>query len=442
MMDWLRNVAYCLRKVAFALALVSGSVWILPAQVAKGQVNKSPAVGQRAKTKHLAASNSGERYVYFFDLAGHYEKVDVSTGIEVAHGQIAAARELTDQVANFDGCIVCAVRYGPETHRLYAVLANSPRLAADGSNSYRIVSLSDADLNQVAATSENLPAAPNILVTSDGSQLLASYQINSPEQKQSETSFALQIYDLPELKLAKTLHESTKTDAMASGAQVNIAFSHGAYPWTGGEIVDHFDVISRNGEEFRKSTLNPYELLARVSDGSLMGYRQKGASEGQGFYSVDFADSEAGKILVTLNAGKSGPQGAVVIDALTHTLSSPIALAGVTVNTVQLTPDAKRVLMEQFTWEKPEGAASPDMNWTGKFFVFDSRNGKQLLTISAEELKGRKITFLGMNGDGNAVYFAKQGELYLLNIDSRHARKIATHGDFKFDGWTTIAPVK
>ena len=180
-------------KILLASALICaaalGLTWILVLTIAHGQVRGriSAAPKNKAGTK-AQASSSGEGYVYFFDLAGAFEKVDVAKGIEVAHGQIAAGRALTDQTPNFDGCILCAIRPSPGTHRLYAVLANHAQLAADGSNTYRIVALNDADLAQVAVTSADaaLPAAPNILIMPGDNQLLASYPVNSADEKQNE----------------------------------------------------------------------------------------------------------------------------------------------------------------------------------------------------------------------------------------------------------------
>ena len=435
-------------KILLASALICaaalGLTWILVPTIAHGQVRGriSAAPKNKAGTKARAASSSGEGYVYFFDLAGAFEKVDVAKGIEVAHGQIAAGRALTDQTPNFDGCILCAIRPSPGTHRLYAVLANHAQLAADGSNTYRIVALNDADLAQVAVTSADaaLPAAPNILIMPGDNQLLASYPVNSADEKQNEERFALAIFDLSDLKLTGTIHEATTTDAIAAGTPVNIVFTNQAYVGPGGTIFDHFDTITRSEDQFHKSTFNPFEVLAAVSEGPLLRYGQNGTG-GREFYAVDYADSANGKILVTLNAGKSNPQAVLVIDGETHNLSLPIAFSQLTVHTVHLTPDAARVLVEEITWQKPESGAAQEMNWTGRFVVFDSQSGKQVSVMNSAELKGGRIVFLGMSSDGKAAYFANAGKLYVLNLGSGRAKKIVTSGDFKFDNWTSFAAV-
>ena len=147
----------------------------------------------------ISASQPGQRpaanveFVYFFDLVGGFVKVNPASEEEVAHGQIAAAREVIADQPNFDGCIFCNVRSSRSTQRLYAVVAKEARVSEAGTKHYLIVALDSADVGQAASAGigESLADPPAILVRPDGKRLLASFQTETSNQPADNLRFAL-----------------------------------------------------------------------------------------------------------------------------------------------------------------------------------------------------------------------------------------------------------
>lgn len=445
----LRNPAS--RRLSYIGALFLAALAALisiPRDLAFAQNHSASGARMSTKAPAKQKDNSDSKFIYFFDAAGDFIKIGMPSETEVAHGQIAAAQEVAAAHPNFDGCILCDIHTSPSTHLLYAVIANGGPASGDQANNYRIVALEDSQLKQIASSGPSEPPADAyaILITPDGKQMLASYQASSPDQSANQSTdqltFALSIYDLSSLKQLKTLHEETTTAAFTAGTPVNLSFTKQAYFGPQRKIYDRFDTIAYDEQKLSKSTFDPFELLAGSPSKQLQAYASPATNGGRPYFAVDYADATSGKILVTLNAGKSGPEALLAIDAQTHTLSPPIPFPQLTVHTIHLTPDAGQVLVEEFTWRKNPSAgseSSPDIDRTGRYFVFDTSSGKELHQFATKELLGFQPAFLCISPDGELAFYTLNHGLYSLDLRTGSVTRIHANAGFRFDKWTLFA---
>jgi hypothetical protein len=432
---WLLPLRQCLSVVAL-LSVVraqSPAKPTLPADQGRPDAKQS-----------LAASGAASaiKFAYFFDLTGDFEKIALATGEEVAHGQIPPAVGIVDpfQQSGFDGCVFCGARYDGRLGRLYAVMAKEASTSEDDTKPFAIVAL-DLPQMKVAASVDIGMAQPVVLLTPDGQTLLASYQLSSKDAKSNELSFDLSVYSAPSLKLLQTIRESTTIAAYTGGAVIKAKLSEQAYFGADSKtIYDEFSKSELAGDKITREEINPSELLAKSQDKLLEPFRLVNPQTKASFFFVNYADSEAGKALVALNAGKNAPQAVLTIDLNTKSLSPAIGVAQVTVSTAHLTPDGKQILFENSELRHPTGA-KPDepqeaIFKTGTLLIFNTATGEKVREIKASDISGFDSHLVCISSDDRLAFFAHAGHLFGVDLVAGTVSRERTRPGFVFDQWT------
>jgi hypothetical protein len=432
------------RVPAYLFALSKSILPVTLLSVALAQSSPAPSPAPLPKVSVAApavsASASGAAFVYFFDLTGDYERIALATGEEVAHGQIPAAAGVVEplQQSGFDGCIFCEARYDRNLGLLYAVIAKEARISDEGTKHFAIVALALPQMTTSASKSSGV-AEPVVLLTPDGRRLLASYQLNSTDDKAKKMSFALSIYRAPTLKLLRTIHQTTTPAAYLAGAGVKAKLSEQAYFGPDGKTI--YDQLSRSelvGYKITKGEIDPSELLAKSGDRLLEPFRDPQTKAYS--FAVSYADSAAGKALVAINAGKNAPQGVLTVDLDTRSLSPVIRVAQVTVSTAHLTPDGRQILIEEFELRHPAGAKPDEPQQaifkTGKLLIFNAATGEKVREIVASDVSGFDSRLLCISPDGGLAFFAHTSHLFGVNLVAGTVSQVHTSPGFVFDRWT------
>ncbi len=424
-----------------AVAAIALQLFVL-AQSSAGP-GPSSATEQVAAERGAAASASGAGFAYFFDLAGDYEKIASATGEEAGQGTIPPGK--AEEVASlrqsgFDGCILCGARYDRISGRLYAVMAPDPSHSQGVARNFKVIAI---DLPQMKV-SGSLPvsnAEPVVLVTPEGDRLLASYQADPAGANASSLRFALSIYSAPALKLVRTLRETSKiSDFLAGGAEKG-SFSDQAYFGPDGKtIYDRFSKIQLIGDKLGRATIDPSQTLAKSGDKRLEPFELVDARTKAISFAVGYADAAAGKTLVTLNAGRSGPEGMVVLNLDTLAVSAVVRAGLITVSTAHLTPDGGQILEEETELRHPP-EAKPDepqqaLFKTGKLLLFNATTGEEIREIPASALSGFDSRLLCLTPGSGLAFFAQHGHLFGVNLVSGTVSQERTGSPLVFDRWT------
>jgi hypothetical protein len=434
--SWLIRLSRCVLTLAW-LGVAPG---LNPTTTALSTPQKRSSTRQALSS---TSSASGAVFAYFFDLTGDFDKIALATGEEAAHGQIPPAVGIVEpfQPSGFDGCVFCGARYDRSLGRLYTVTARQARTSEDGTKHHQIAVLELPEMQAAGAIDMGKQAPSAILVRPDGKELLVSYQSELGNQKSNIMSFNLSFYSTPTLKLLRTIHETTTTDAYAAGAVVKAYFSEKAYFGPRGTtIYDQFDRTAFAGDKMSKDEVNPFELLAESGDKRLEPYRQTNLETKRSYFAVGYADSAAGKVLMALNAGKNAPQAVLTVDLDTHSLSPVIKVAQVTVDTAHLTPDGRQILFEESELRHPPGAKLDEPQQaifrTGRLLIFNTATGEKVREIRSSEVKGFDSRLLCISPDDGLAFFAARGHLFGVNLVAGTVSQERTIPEFVFDRWT------
>jgi len=433
---------------------LSSAICILVAQCFFAQPAVSPAQTgglaqatlkrQQATGKNPPQAPAGApalKYSYFFDLAGDYEKIGIA-GKEVAHGQLPSAATVVQPfpTSGFEGCVFCGARYDRTSGRLYVVMAKQASGSNDASDNFEVVAVRlpgmEASLRADVSFSE-----PIVLVSLDGSRLLASYELSSSDKKQDELGFGVSIFSASTLKLLGKIRETTTRDAYLAGYVVNATFSDQAYFSPDGKtIYDHFFQIKFDGQKLSREEVDPVALLVKSVDKSLGPYALVDTQTKAPTFDVTALDSAAGRILVALNVGRDSPQALMIINLENQTFSPPIKVGKAIVPATHLTPDGKQIVIEESEVRHRNGA-KPDepqeaLFKTGRLTILDAATSAKPREIAAPEISGFDTHLLCISSNGGAAFFSHDGHLYRVDLPAGTESQVHTQPQFVFDQWT------
>ena len=358
-----------------------------------GQNAAKPHVGSshkpRPSRKHSATKSS---YAYFFDLTGDFEKIDLGTGKEASHGQVPVAARVVHpfQTSGFNGCIFCSAQYDKKYGRFYVVMAKHVDEAGSGGDNFEIVSVAPPRM-YTAVRADVSFAAPIILVSPDGSRVLASYQLNPNALSAGELGNGLSIFNAPALKLIRADKASTTTEAFAAGYVFKSQFSDQAYYGEDGGIYDQFSRSTLTNDQLDKVTIDPVKVLVKSGRKTLAPFALVDVTTKASTFEVSYVDSAAGKTLGALNVSGKGPQALIRIDLKNQTFSAPIKVSKVVIPSIHLTPDGQQILIEESELRHREDA-KPDepqdaLFKTGKLILYDVSDSRKVREVSARKFQ-------------------------------------------------------
>lgn len=400
----------------------------------------SAAHPQQRTEKNEVVNNKKSGYAYFFDLTGDFEKIDLGTRKEAAHGQIPAAAQLVKpfQTSGVDGCVLCGVRYDRSTGRFYVVMAKPSDSSDNRGDNFEIVAADPSNMHTVTRADVSF-AVPVILVNPEAKRVLASYQLNPDAPAAGQLSYGMSIFRAPELKLVRTDKESTTADAVVAGYLFKIKFSEQAYVGTDGSIYDQFSRSTFTHDQLKRVETDAVALFVKSGDKALAPFALVDLTTKGKTFEVTYIDSAAGKVLAGLNASGKGLQGLIVIDLKTKAVSTAIKVQQVTVPATHLTPDAKQIVVEESELRHREGA-KPDetpeaLYQTGKLTIFRTATAERIREIAAPQTAGFDSQLICMSADAKNAFFAHEHHLFVVDLIAGTSSEVRTQPEFVFDKW-------
>lgn len=423
------------------LAIVLLGLWlpcVLFSQTA-GKSANSASVHHKQARRHTTSKKSD--FAYFLNLTGDFEKIDLGTGKEAAHGQVPVAAKLVQpfQTSGFNGCILCGVRYDRRYGRFYLALAKHLDDADSGSDNFEIVSVAPPRM-YTAMRADVSFAVPIILINPDGSRVLASYQLNPNATSAGQLEYGLSIFNAPALKLIRADKESISADAFANGSIIKSQFSDQAYFGEDGGIYDQFSRSTLVNDQMNKVTIDPAKVLVKSGRKDLAPFALVDVNTKASTFEVSYVDSAVGKTLVALSASGKGPRALLVIDLKKQTFSAPVKVSEVVIPATHLTPDGLQILIEDSELRHREGA-KPDepqdaLFKTGKLILYDVSGSKKVREVSSPVISGFNSRLACTSADAKTAFFAHDGHLFAIDLLKGKTLEIATQSQFVFDKWT------
>ena len=424
-------------KLFFRCALLFLGLWNPCALSA--QSPPKPSAHKRSVKRH--ASDKQKSYAYFFNLTGDFEKIELGTKKEVDHGQVPVAAKIVRpfQTSGFDGCIFCSVRYDKRYGRFYVVMAKHVDDSGNGGDNFEVVSVAPPRM-YTAMRADVSATTPNILVSPDGSRVLASYQINFRDTPDGQLAFGLSIFNAPALKLLRADKESTTTEAFANGYVFKLLLSGQAYFGEDGSIYDQFSRAMLVNDQLQKTTIDPVALLVRSGGKALAPFALVDVNTKASTFEVSYVDSTAGKTLAALNASGKGPQALIVIDLKSKGLSAPIKVSNLAIPATHLIADGTQILVEESELRHREDA-KPDepqdaLFKTGKLTIFNVVGSNKPREVSSPKPSGSDSRLICTSADGKTALFTHDAHLFAIDLIKGTTLDVGTQPQFAFDQWT------
>jgi hypothetical protein len=321
-----------------------------------------------------------------FSCEGTYFKFNEDTGKLLVTG--ALGLKATDDV-RMDGCLAYSINADKTTGVIYAVLPKEARTDEEERRHYQLVALDPESLDAIAQY--NIPGrledVPEIAF--DHSQgLLLKYD---EKAVRFSTKRSTLLTMLPE--------QSSSTAVAASSAPIN-----------GLSLLD---------DDARKK----FDALVRTN------------ASGKKYLDVLAVGSAAGRTIYTVAAdnivNRSPIGGVVVYDNATKRVISAFltkyAIAhsniGADTPTVHLTPDGRRVAVEEYSWKQNDPGVAPEVIKTSAMAIYNADSGglQSIVTLNPAP-EGGYAHVLNFSDDSNALYYASRDHLYVIDIAAGRVR--------------------
>jgi hypothetical protein len=321
-----------------------------------------------------------------FSCEGTYLKFNEDTGKHLVTG--ALGLKATDD-ARMDGCLAYSINADKTTGVIYAVLPKEARTDAEERRHYRLVALDPESLDTVAQYDipGRLEDVPEI--TLDRSQgLLLKY-----DEK------AIRFSTKRSTLLTTLSKQPSSTAAAASSAPIN-----------GLSLLDD-------------ATRKKFDALVRTN------------ASGKKYLDVLAAGSAAGRTIYTVAAdnivNRSPISGILVYDnAAKRVISAFLAKyaiarsnIGADTPTVHLTPDGRRVIVEEYSWKQNDPGVAPEVIKTGTMAIYNADSGGLQSIVSLNPApEGGYAHVLNFSEDGGALYYASRDHLYVIDVVAGRVR--------------------
>lgn len=347
-------------------------------------------------------SQSNSSYAYVGDGLGRFLKIRLENSHLVGVVQLDDVLSLTQSIRP-DSCLVCQARYVAQTHRAFVLVAREARLSADSTRHYDIAVFEIPSFKEIGRIhlSEPLAASPSLVLSPDGKSMLVSYQVSGGPN--------IAVYDAVSLRRLADLNSSVLSPDTATSA---LYFDQRATLSVDGMIRDGYNTARISDNQVSLSSSNPYELLFSSPE-KFQGYLIAGHIE------LGLADFAGDQLLLTLNAGLKAPQGVVVVDIRTKNVSDVIPLERISVSSAHLSPDAKRIIVEELD------PTARRATRTGVLRIFDLA-GKCEGTIDIGLLRGPASPFIGVSPSGRIALYATGKKLLLVDLITREVTGLDT----------------
>jgi hypothetical protein len=360
-----------------------------------------------------ASSNAALTTVLGCGHTASYLKIDPTSGKVVQTGNFAPVA--TGEPSALNGCLISDVYADTASKIIFVLMTEEAEPDADHQQHYRLVAMSQTTLRILAAHKlpTALDSAPALIFDHGRNDVLLNYD------------GALERYSARPASLLKP------TALPASGVEVvsGKPFAK-AYTDSQGNIIDGAGVLHSSGSKvepvpginiydaLNDSIRKKFEPLVRVSatgakylDINLIG----SAGGGRTAYVVgeDRSDDRkpfGGVIVYDIRAKK-------IVSAF-PTRYPEIVLQG---NTVHLTPDGTRVVVEDFTWERPEAGSSSTSHGkpvkTGNLAIYDASTGDLENTIKLAAASGAgDARVVNFSNDGHYLYYELGSDLHIVDL--------------------------
>lgn len=371
------------------------------------------------------ASAGSEAALTVLNCDGRYVRLGAVSGNRIGSGLYGAVAEPQSKV---DGCLIAGV---VDTGRnvLYAVMPDSPRVDENGAQRFSVATLDAKTLKVLHAYALPNKYSERPMLLSDASRqnfLVASFLVASSDA----------------LSWQRVAAQSSGALAPAGSAAVikeQFPTSPAPYINAEGNIVDGLRLLDPQGRLLRE--VRPDSILDAALQEKFASLTQiKGSS--QHYYGTIPAAFAADRIVFTVGWDRESnrvPSAGVVVYDLkaSHVVSSFLSSFAVApgyagesgVPSLHLTPDGKRVVLEQYEWRSRSAVDSrPTRYRTGRIAIYDAETGTLTGTVEMESsprpgADGRVVNF---SSDGHYLYYWFDKHLSVIDLESRRIASSAT----------------
>lgn len=419
-------------RLAILIAIFSLLIGLLAAtraRVADGQAQSS------------IATNSSDRFAYMFDCAGQYIRIDLNTGQHTEPRNvpgIVPGIVLVPGGRGFDGCLIDAIAFDPESSIVYAMMQKERFDDSDGNNQDKVVALQLPNLRALSSIDIPLRSSGGMLRYDSVAQKLAvSYDV--------ETSANYMQFVISTQRPDHLEFERRSGSSGAAGREVAGPIpSDDAYTDSSGKIVDGSQVIAVNGAW---KTINGYDLLTDSLREQFKSLERTGVT-GKQLLEIVFADSAAGRMVFIVGSDEDYEQspsrgGLVVYDAVKEKVVSSINTpyaergfdldAGTRTPTVHLTPNGQIIVVEEYqrhSSDRGGGQTVQERFKTGEIALYNATSGRPLGTIQLDPAPGDSGSFVGFSPDSTLMYYASSQNMYVVDLSQGHTLTLKMPRDF------------
>ena len=370
------------------------------------------------------------RFVYFYNCAGQILKLNIRTRRAIYLREFSRMEGVPQNVV--DGCLCSSLRFDASRGLLYGVFPKEERLTEDGARHYRIIAVQLPNLKSagVIEIEPPLESPPALLVSNDGRKLFVSYLIPAGEDQPARSVGVITTYDTGSLKVIESFRQpATKDQGQDAGGPVY--FSEDAYLGEDGRtIYDRDRIITIADQTATVRSLDRDRILDDSQSSQLRSLEIRNPDTGKPYLAVKYADSAAGRALLF---GGSAPEAGDVFFTVglndyraSAIIKGPLA----TSSTLHLTPDARRIVVEEIERQSDNRRTSR----TGRALVYDVASGKEIREFRNAQLSDPGSRLLSITPDGSTIFFAVADGLLVADLASGLAEN--PKAAFQVDQWT------
>jgi hypothetical protein len=348
-----------------------------------------------------------------FNCDGRYVDVDMVSGTTLASGLYG---DFAGPQSRVDGCLIRDVHVSQGV--LYALMLKDPRLGDDGAQRYRVVALNAKTL-----------------------KILRSYELPEAQTAQPMLFFDPAKQDLllsRDENVWQHLAIGSGGELLSSAAALALKAPFPTYPAPyidgQGNVIDGNRMLDAQGRlirEVRPDAVLDAALQRKFASLTLI----KGSS--QHYDTTILAASAGGRMVFTLGWDREDTRvpaaGIIVYDwragGVISSFFSTFPVAGgngseLGVPTLYLTPDGKRIIIEQYDWRpRFESARSGEESRqsrfrTGRIAIYDAdtgalRNTLTLKVTHSDRADGRVVNF---SDDSRYLFYWFDGEMFVIDL--------------------------